>query len=88
MWVDVGINGSSSDAQICNQSQLRAGIIDGTHRSLQLNYFLVMTVQCHTFLLEMMPFHFAHGSCNPSVAICDQMTRQYSTTDFHRHAGL
>ena len=30
MWVVVGINGSSSDAQILNQSQLRSGIIDGT----------------------------------------------------------
>ena len=27
---DVGVNGSSSDAQIFNQSQLRSGIIDGT----------------------------------------------------------
>ena len=30
MWVDMGINGSSSDVQIFNQSELRAGIIDGT----------------------------------------------------------
>ena len=30
MWVDVGINGSSSDVQIFNNLQLRAGIIDGT----------------------------------------------------------
>ena len=30
MRVDLGINGSSSDAQIVNQSQLRAGIINGT----------------------------------------------------------
>ena len=29
-WVDVGVNGTSSDAQIFNQSQLRSGIIDGT----------------------------------------------------------
>ena len=30
MWVDVGVNGSSSDALIFNQSELRSGIIDGT----------------------------------------------------------
>ena len=30
MWVDVGINESSSDVQIVSQLQLRAGIIDGT----------------------------------------------------------
>ena len=30
MWVDLGVNGSSSDAQIFNQSELRSGIIDGT----------------------------------------------------------
>ena len=30
MWVDVGINGSSSDVQIFNHLQLWAGIIDDT----------------------------------------------------------
>ena len=30
MWVDVGVNGSSSDAQIFNQSELWSGIINGT----------------------------------------------------------
>ena len=30
MWVDVGVNGSSSDAQIFNNSQLRAGISNST----------------------------------------------------------
>ena len=30
LWVDVGTNGSSSDAQIFNDCDLRSGIIDGT----------------------------------------------------------
>ena len=30
MWVDVGVNGSSSYVQIFNQSELRSGIINGT----------------------------------------------------------
>ena len=30
MWVDMGVNGSSSDVQIFNQSQLGESIIDGT----------------------------------------------------------
>ena len=30
MWVDVGTNGSSSDAQIFNECYLRSGIVDGT----------------------------------------------------------
>ena len=30
LWVDVGTNGSSSDAQIFNDCDLHAGIIDGT----------------------------------------------------------
>ena len=30
LWVDVGTNGSSSDAQIFNDCDLRSGIVDGT----------------------------------------------------------
>ena len=30
LWVDVGTNGSSSDAQIFNKCDLRSGIVDGT----------------------------------------------------------
>ena len=33
MWMDVGVNGSSSDAQIFNQLQLRAGPFHFTRES-------------------------------------------------------
>ena len=58
---------ASSDEQIFNQLQLRSGIIDGLYRSLQLNHFPVMTVQCHTFSLGMMPFHFVAHETKDNV---------------------
>ena len=49
MWVDVGVSGSGSDAQIFNQSDLRTGNIDGTLQVPAAEPLPGMTVHCHTF---------------------------------------
>ena len=85
MWVNVGVNGSSSDAQIFNQSELRSGI---PYRSLQLNHFPVMTCQMPPFLIGYNAFSLCIWLMKPTVAMGFQMTREYSTTDFHVHAAL
>ena len=48
LWVKVGTNGSSSDAQIFNDCDLCSCLVDGT---LDIPHAepLVMTVICHTF---------------------------------------
>ena len=88
MWVDVGVNGSSSDVQIFNQSQLRSVIIDGTLQVPAAEPLPDEDRSMPYFLIGDDAFSLCMWLTKPSVVVCFQMTRQYSTTDFHVHAGL
>ena len=55
----MGVNGSSSDSQLFNQSEMRSGIIDGT---LQVPAAEPLSGDDRPIPnFQRMPFHFAHG---------------------------
>ncbi len=80
IWIDVGANGSASDAQIFNSSELCECIESVTLGYLLMFLYPMMIDPCHSSLLVMMHFLFAHGWWNHSSIEIWRWTNAYLTT--------